>query len=1051
VFSQFFINRPIFTWVAAIIITALGILSIFRLPIEQYPNIAPPQIEISATYPGASAETLENTVTQIIEQNLTGIDNLRYINSSSSSSGRAAITLTFEPGTDPDIAQVQTQNKVSQSISSLPSLVQQLGVPVEKSGSSYALIVGFYSKDGSMSRNDISDFLASSLEEPLSRVSGVGQIQTFGPEKAMRIWLNPQKMNNFSITTLDVVQALREQNIQLATGEIGGAPSVEGQQLNATITAQSLLTSVKEFEKIILKVSNQGANVTIGDVARVEIGAESYNIIGRWNRQPASGIAIQLSPGSNALSTIQAVKDKVDELDSIIPDSLQVVYPIDISPFIETSIFNVIKTLLMAIVLVVVVIFVFLQTFRATLVPAVAIPIVIFGTFAFLLAFGYSINVLTLFAMVLAIGMLVDDAIVVTENIERKLEEDENLTPEKASKEAMGEITGALIGTTAVIWAVFLPMSFIDGSIGVIYRQFAVTISIAMGISLLVALTLSPSLCSQILKQGNQQKSKGFFGWFNRNFSRLRKGQDNLLKKLLKSKFILPVFFFVIVAISIIIFLRVPTSFLPDEDQGRMFTLITGPSSSTLEQTIEVNKQVEDFYLEQTDGAVEGLFTAAGFSFSGRAQNVGIAFIKMADWEKRGVEKSVFKIKDQAFGALSTVKDAMIFPIVPPAVSALGNASGFEFQLLDQGGVGQEVLEQGTNQFLQEANSNPLLSQVRFNGLSDSPQYNLDVDFVKARAYGLPIETINQTLSVALGGTYVNDFLKDGRIKRVYVQADAPYRMLPQDIENLYMRNMQGDMVRMSEIAKGQWTYGSPKLTRFNGSSAREIQGSTAPGISSGDALAEVLKIAEKLPKGLQVAWTGLSYEEQQSGNQTFFLYLISAGMVFLVLAALYESWTIPLAIILIVPLGIFGAVLSTWATGQANDVYFQVGLLMTIGLAAKNAILIVEFARTQVQQGMRYYDAAIFATEKRFRPIIMTSLTFILGVLPLAFANGPGSGAQNAISIGVLGGITATTIFVVFFAPFFFLWVFRVCVKKQSNDDLNDQEEEKSNQGEQL
>lgn len=1033
-FSQFFINRPVFTWVIALIMTGVGIFSITKLPIEQYPNIAPPQIAITATYPGASAQTLENTVTQIIEQNLTGIDNLRYIQSNSSSSGQATINLTFEPGTDPDIAQVQTQNKVSQSLSSLPSRVQQLGVPVEKAGSSYALIVGFYSKDGSMSRNNISDFLASNLEEPLSRVDGVGQIGTFGPENAMRIWLNPQQMNNYRVSIGDVTNALQEQNVQLATGEIGGAPSIEGQQINATITAQSLLTSVEDFESIIVASTQGGATVTLKDIARVEIGAESYAVIGRWNRQPASGISIQLSPGANALQTIQAVKERVIELDPIIPDSLEVVYPIDIAPFIQTSIYNVVQTLVIAVLLVIAVIYVFLQTFRATFIPAIAIPIVIFGTFVFLFIFGFSINVLTLFALVLAIGMLVDDAIVVTENIERQLEEDDNLSAEQASKNAMKEISGALVGTTAVIWAVFLPMSLFDGSVGVIYRQFAVTISIAMGISLFIALTLSPSLCAQILKAGKPQKTKGFFGWFNRNFNRIRSGQENLLKASLKSKFILPVIFFILIGVTTFLFVKIPTSFLPDEDQGRMFSLIQAPPSATLERTIEINKQVEDFYLDQTDGAVEGLFTAAGFSFSGRAQNVGIAFIKLKDFDERGTENSVFNIRDKA-GVLMGIPDSLVFPIVPPAVSALGNASGFEFQLIDQGGIGAERLTAATNQFLGLANQSPLLTQVRYGGLADSPQYKLDIDRTKTGALGLSINSVNQALSVALGGIYVNDFLQNGRIKRVYVQADAPYRMMPEDIDDLYVRNNQGDMVKMSEVASGSWTYGSPKLTRFNGTSSRQIQGTAAPGVSSGEALTEVLNLAAKLPAGVGVEWTGLSYEEQESGNQTLLLYTISAFMVFLVLAALYESWIIPLAIILMVPMGIFGAVGLTWLTGQSNDVYFQVGLLMTIGLAAKNAIMIVEFARTKVTEGMRVYDAAIYATSKRFRPILMTSLTFVLGVLPLAFATGPGSGAQNAISIGVLGGITATTIFVVFFSPFFFLWVYRLFNRYKGDD----------------
>ena len=1026
-FSKFFIARPIFTIVIALLIIGAGIFSVTSLPLEQYPSIAPPKVSISATYPGASAQTLENTVTQVIEKNLTGIDNLRYIQSQSSSAGTASITLTFEPGTDPDIAQVQTQNKVSQAQSSLPPVVQQLGVAVEKAGSSYALIVSFSSKSGNMNRNDISDFLVSNLEEPLSRVNGVGQIQTFGPEHAMRIWLDPHAMNNFNITTLDVISAIEEQNVQLASGEIGGAPSVEGQQLNATVTAQTLLTSPEEFEQILLSVNSDGSHVSLGDVARIEIGAESYRVIGRWNGQPASGIAIELSPSANALETIQAVKARVDDFDNIIPDDLEIQYPVDISPFIEASIFNVVETLGIAVVLVVLVIYIFLQTLRATFVPAAAIPIVLLGTFAFLAIMDYSVNVLTLFALVLAIGMLVDDAIVVTENAERKLEEDDSLTPKEAARQAMKEISSALLGTTVVIWAVFLPMALFDGSVGVIYRQFAITISAAMGLSLFVALTLSPTLCAIFLEQGKKEKHSGFFGLFNRGFNKLRGGHERLLNGTLNNRIILPVVFISVIVVSVLIFLRIPTSFLPEEDQGRMFTLVTGPPSTTLQQTRDKIEKVEDFYLNDAGDAVEGLFTAAGFSFSGQAQNVGIAFVKMKDWEDRGEGGSVFEIQKKATQALSGVSDAMIIPLIPPPVSALGNASGFEFQLIDQGGLGHQALVQASNQFLAQANQSQMLTAVRFNGLSDNPQYSLDVDTIKARALGVPISTINQTLSAALGGAYVNDFIENGRIKRVYVQAEDKYRMLPEDINDWYVRNEQGGMVQLKEIASGEWTYGPPKLTRFNGSSSREIQGSTTPGISSGEALQEVERIADSLPDGIDIAWTGLSYEEKQSGNQTLLLYSITIIAVFMILAALYESWAIPLAIMLTVPFGIFGAVLATWLTGQANDVYFQVGLLMTIGLAAKNAILIVEFAQHNVNEGMEPFDAALTAAKQRLRPILMTSLTFILGVMPLAFAAGPGSGAQNAISIGVLGGITATTLFVVLFAPYFFLWVNRV------------------------
>lgn len=1032
-FSRFFIGRPIFTWVIALFIMGYGLFALFQLPVEQYPKIAPPKISITANYPGASAETMENTVTQIIEQNLTGIDRVRYIQSESSSAGRATITLTFEPGTDPDVAQVQTQNKVSQSLSSLPSVVQELGVPIEKAGNSYALIVGFYSENGSMSRDDISDFLASNLEEPLSRVDGVGRIQTFGPEKAMRIWLNPQNMNNYNITTTDVLAAVEEQNIQLATGEIGGTPSVEGQQISATITAQSLFTTTEEFGDILLTVAPDGSQVRLADVARIELGAEGYNVIGRWNQNPASGIAIELAPEANALETIQAVKDRVKDFKNIIPDSLVTVYPIDISPFIQNSILSVVATIGLAIALVVMVIFVFLQTTRATLIPALAIPIVLLGTLGSLYALGYSVNVLTLFALVLAIGMLVDDAIVVTENVERKLEEDDSLSPKEAAAAAMKEISGALLGTTVVIWAVFLPMTLFAGSVGVIYRQFSVTISIAMALSLFVALTLSPALCGILLKSGRHRKDHGFFGWFNRGFRALRRIHNASMDRLLENRLVLPLLFLTLIAAAAVIFLRVPTSFLPDEDQGRMFTLLSTPPGTSLQETMKKVKEMENFYLKEADDAVEGLFAAGGFSFTGRAQNVGIAFIKLKDWSERGEGSSVFDLRGRAMRSLSTVRDARIFPIVPPPVTALGNASGFELQLIDQGGIGNDALAAAAQEFLGKANQSELLTQVRFNGLNDSPEYDLDVDSLKARSMGVPISAINRTLRTALGGTYVNDFLNQGRIKRVYAQADAPFRMQPEDIGKWYVRNDNGGMVQLAELASGEWLQAPPQLTRFNGSSSREIKGSTVAGVSSGLAFDEVLRIAGTLPKGIGVSWTGVSYEEKEANTNTTLLYLVSAFAVFLILAALYESWALPISIMLAVPLGIFGAILSTWIMGQSNDVYFQVGLLITIGLAAKNAILIVEFAKTNFDNGMRTYDAAYTAAEKRFRPILMTSLTFMLGVSPLAFASGPGSGAQNAISIGVLGGITTTTLFVLVFGPFFFIWVYRLLKHDQA------------------
>lgn len=1047
--SKFFIDRPIFAWVIALALSLGGVLALFSLPIQQYPTIAAPKVSVSAAYPGASAETLENTVTQIIEQNLTGIDNLRYIQSESSSSGQASITLTFEPGTDPDIAQVQTQNKVSQALPSLPQRVQQQGIAVKKSGSSYALIVAFSSSDGSMSRYDISDFLASNLEEPLSRVSGVGQIRTFGPEHAMRIWMNPSKMNNYAVTPLDIISALGEQNVQVAAGQIGGTPAVEGQQLNATIIAQSLLQTPEEFSNILLKVNSDGSHVTLKDVARNEIGAEDYSIIGRLDRFPASGIAIELSAGANALETIAAVKQRVKDFDDIIPDGIEINYPIDISPFVQTSITEVVETLLVAIILVVIVIYVFLQSSRATFIPAIAIPVVLLGTFAILYVLGYSINVLTLFALVLAIGMLVDDAIVVVENVERSLEENPDLTPRKAAFRSMNEIGAALVGTTVVLWAVFLPMSLLSGSSGAIYRQFAITISAAMGLSLFIALTLSPALCAVMLKSGKQPRKKGFFGWFNRSFNSMQDGYLTLLEKLINRKFFLPISFIILVAITAFLFVQIPSSFLPDEDQGRMFALINGPVSSSLDTTLEAVKEVEDFFLEETNGSVENMFAAAGFSFSGQGQNVGIAFVNMKDWGERGEENSVFAIKNKMFQRFGNSRDFQVFPIVPPPVSELGNASGFEFQLVDRGGVGHAALMGAMGQMLGMASESKFLTGVRPNGLADNPQYTLDIDHTKARAFGVPISSINETLSAAWGGVYVNDFIEKGRTKKVYIQADAPYRMMPDDIASWYVRNSDGGMASLSQFGEGSWGYGSPKLTRFNGASSREIQGSAANGVSSGEAMDEIMELAKKLPEGIEISWTGLSFEERDSGSKAPILYTLAMIAVFLALAALYESWSIPLAIILIVPLGIFGAVVAAWLFGQNNDIYFQVGLLITIGLAAKNAILIVEFAKHNFEnEGMRAYDAVTYAAKQRLRPILMTSLTFLLGVLPLAVASGPGSGAQNAISIGILGGLTTVTLFVLFYAPFFFLWVYRILKKEEvaQRREQNKQDEESAN-----
>ncbi len=1024
--ARFFIDRPVFAWVLSILIMGAGLLAILTLPIQQYPTIAPPSVQISATYPGASAETLENTVTQVIEQNLNGIDYLRYFSATSDSSGNVSITVTFEPEANADIAQVQVQNKLSQALPLLPQEVQQRGVRVTKSSGSFLLVAAFYSEDDSMSQYEISDYVASNLQDPISRVNGVGQIQVFGPQNSMRVWLDPAKLFNYNLTTLDIVTAIQAQNNQVSAGQLGGAPAVEGQQLNSTIVAQTRLETTEEFGAIILRVNQDGSRVFLRDVARIEMGAENYEIIARFNGKPASGIGVNLATGANALATAQAVKDRITELSPYFPKGLKVSYPYDTTPFVKISIEGVVHTLLEAIVLVFIVMFLFLQSWRATFIPTIAVPVVLLGTFGVMAALGYSINTLTLFGLVLAIGLLVDDAIVVVENVERVMEEDD-LSPLEATRKSMDQITGALVGIGLVLSAVFVPMAFFTGSTGAIYRQFSVTVVSAMALSVFVALTLTPALCATMLKKGHSpHDKKGFFGWFNRTFDRSADTYSTGVGRIVKTKWPLLVVYVAIVAVMAVVFLRIPTSFLPQEDQGRMFVLASTPPGSTSERTLEVMKKVEDFLSVQEKETVQDYFSIVGFSFAGRGQNSGMAFVNLRDWsERKADEHKVPALVQRAGAAFAQIRDARVFPIVPPPVPELGNAGGFDLQLVDRGGQGHDKLMAARNQLLGMAAQDKRLTGVRPNGLEDTPQYKIDIDQVKASALGLSLGDINATLTSAWGSTYVNDFIDRSRVKKVYLQADAKYRMLPEDIDLWYVRNASGQMVPFSNFSTAHWEYGSPRLERFNGTSARNIQGNAAHGVSSGEAMLAMREIADKLPDGFDIEWSGLSYEEQRAGAQAPMLYAISLAVVFLCLAALYESWSIPFSVMLVVPLGILGAVLATYFTDQSNDVYFQVGLLLTIGLSAKNAILIVEFAKDLHEQGKSVVASAVEAARMRLRPIIMTSLAFILGVLPLALASGAGSGSQNAIGIGVIGGMLSGTILTVFFAPLFFVMIY--------------------------
>ncbi len=1028
--SRFFIERPIFAWVVAIAVMLAGGLSIFSLPIAQYPSIAPPAVSITANYPGADAATLQTSVTQVIEQQLKGLDNLLYFSATSQSNGQVVITATFAAGTNPDIAQVQVQNKVQQATPLLPTEVQLQGITVAKSSPSFLLVVGVYDTNGKNTSTDISDFVNSKLQDPVSRVTGVGDVQVFGSQYAMRIWLDPYKLNSYKLTVGDVRSAVQAQNIQVSAGQIGGNPSVPGQQLNATVTVQSRLHTAEDFRNIIIRTASSGAVLHLGDVARVELGAENYDIQGRYNQHAAAGMAIKLAPGANALSTVDAVKKRVTELEPSFPEGMKVAFPVDNTTFVKLSIKDVITTLIEAILLVIAVMFLFLQEWRVTLIPAIAVPVVLLGTFGVLAIAGYSINTLTLFALVLAIGLLVDDAIVVVENVERIMSE-EGLSPKDATIKSMSEITGALVGIALVLSAVFLPMAFFGGSTGVIYRQFSVTIVSAMVLSVIVALVLTPALCATLLKpipQGQSHAATGglfgaFFGWFNKTFDGLVARYQATVGRFLKNTWPLIIAYGALLLILGFLFIRLPTGFLPDEDQGSMLVFFQLPPGAVQSRSNDVAKQIENQLLVKEKANIKGAFTVTGFSFAGAGQNMGIGFALLKDWsERKGKDNHAPAIAQRAMGAFSQIRDAQVFAVIPPAVQELGNASGFDFELEDTGGVGHEALVAARNQLLGMASKDPKLMGVRPNGQEDTPQLHVAVDLPKAAALGLNQTDINDTLSTAWGSSYVNQFVDRGRVKRVFMQSDAPYRMAPEDLDRWYVRTSTGTMAPFSSFAHTEWTNGPSRLEDYNGNPSLEIQGMPGMGFSSGAAMDEMEALAKKLPKGVGFEWTGLSYQERLSGSQAPALYGLSLLVIFLCLAALYESWTIPVSVMLVIPLGVVGALLAATLRGLYNDIYFQVGLLTTIGLSSKNAILIVEFAVAAEKAGAKPIDAALQAAKLRLRPILMTSLAFIAGVMPLALATGAGAGSQNDIGTGVIGGTIAATILAIFFVPVFFI-----------------------------
>lgn len=1034
--SRFFIDRPIFAWVLAIAVMLAGALSIFKLPINHYPNVAPPAVSISVIYPGASAQTVQDTVVQVIEQQLNGLDGLRYISSASNADGSMQIIVTFEQGTDPDIAQVQVQNKLQLATPMLPQEVQQQGIRVAKYQMNFMLVASLVSEDGSMSNFDLSDYIVSNMQDPISRTPGVGDFMVFGSANAMRIWLDPAKLNSYQLTPSDIIAAVRAQNVQVSAGQIGGLPTRDNVQLTATVLGKTRMSTVAEFENILLKVEKSGAQVRLKDVAEVGLGAQNFSIAGNYNGKPSSGMALRLATGANVLATIENVRATLATLEPYFPAGVKVVYPYDTSPVVSASIESVIKTLIEAIVLVFFVMLLFLQNFRATLVPTLAVPVVLLGTFAVLLAAGFTINILTMFAMVLAIGLLVDDAIVVVENVERIMHE-EKLSAKEATKKSMDQITGALVGIGLVISAVFVPMAFLGGSTGVIYRQFSITIATAMTLSVLVAIIFTPALCATLLRQKDVDHDdlNWFARWFNRTFNACSEGYSRGVGGILKRKKRFLVLYALLLLALGALFVRLPTAFLPEEDQGMMMVQVQLPPNASLQRTEKVLAEVRDYLLNEESEHVESVMTVSGFNFAGRGQNSGIAFVSLKPFAARTTPASAVQaLAGRAFGRFSTIKDAMVIPIVPPAIVELGNATGFDLYLQDRAGVGHETLMAARNQLLGMASQEPGLHLVRPNGLSDEPQYQIVIDDEKARALQVSLSAINETLSVAWGSAYVNDFIDRGRVKKVFVQGATDARIAPEDFYKWYVRNSEGKMVPFSAFASGHWTYGSPKLERYNGLPAVQILGQPAHGFNSGDAMATMERLAKQLPAGIGLEFTGLSYEERLAGSQSGFTLVLSLVVVFLCLAALYESWAIPFSVILVVPVGILGAVMATLGRGLSNDVFFQIGMITTMGLAAKNAILIVEFARELYEkEGRSLFDAAVQAARMRLRPIIMTSLAFIMGVIPLAIATGASQGSQHSIGTSVVGGTIAGTFLAIFFVPLFFFVVGSLFKKKTS------------------
>ncbi|HBA86749.1 MAG TPA: hydrophobe/amphiphile efflux-1 family RND transporter [Geobacter sp.] len=1038
--SRFFINRPIFAWVIAIVIMLTGLLAIKALPVSQYPPIAPPQISINATYPGASAQTVQDTVTQVIEQKMNGIDNLLYMSSTSDSAGIVGINLVFKAGTDPNVAQVQVQNKLQLATPLLPQVVQRQGIQVVKSTRNFLMIVGLVSEDASLTRNDLTDYMVSNIQDIVSRVQGVGEVTVFGSQNAMRIWLNPDKLNNYKLTPNDVVTALQAQNAQVSAGQFGGIPAVQGQQLNATITARTLLQTPEQFDAIVLRTNPDGSTVKLRDVAQSKVGTENYDILARYKGKPVAAMALRLAAGANALDTADRVKAKLAELEKFVPAGVKVVYPYDTTPFVKISIKEVLTTLVEAVALVFIIMFLFLQNIRATLIPTIAVPVVLLGTLGVLFAAGFSINTLTMFALVIVIGLLVDDAIVVVENVERIMTE-EGLPPKEATVKSMGQITSALWGIATVLSAVFIPMAFFGGSTGVIYRQFSITIVSAMILSVLTAQILTPALCATLLKPVPKGHQPGEYGWFKgffRHFNRLfEKGRSNY-EGIVGRSFGKPIRYLIvygaIVGAMVFFFLRLPTAFLPDEDQGFIICQIQLPAGATQARTLKVIEQVEAHFLQNEKKTVDSLITVAGFSFAGRGQNMGLAFVKLRHWDERHTpDLKAPAVAGRAMGAFSKIRDGLAFAFSPPAVVELGQANGFDFQLQDRGGLGHDKLMEARNQLLGMAMKNPKLIAVRPNGQDDTPQFKLDIDDVRAGALGVSLADVNNVIATAWGSSYVNDFLQNGRVKRVYVQSEATFRMVPEDINKWYVRNNKGDMVPFAAFATARWQYTSPRLERYNGIPSTEIMGQAAPGVSTGEAMDEMEKMAAQLPAGISYEWTGLSYEEKAAGKQAPALYAISLLVVFLAVAALYESWTIPFVNLLMLPLGLVGAVTAVTLRVLPNDIYLQIGLLTTIGLSTKNAILIIQFIKDQMHHGHPLMEATLMAVKIRLRPVIMTSLAFFFGTLPLALTRGAGAGAQNAIGTAVTGGLLSATFIDLIFIPFFFVLVSRMFGTKEA------------------